>query len=138
MSYAPVAPTWGINNRTVSLRVPAGPPASRHVEHRVAGRRRESLPGRGAGARRHAAWASSARIDPGPPGRGQRLRAGGARRTARRTGRPRSNARRASEFVADALGAEFRAVYLAIKRQECEKFGALVTDRDYEWYLDTA
>ena len=33
MSYAPVAPTWGVNNRSVSLRVPAGPPASRHVEH---------------------------------------------------------------------------------------------------------
>jgi len=36
-SYAPVAPTWGVNNRTVSLRVPAGPPPTRHVEHRVAG-----------------------------------------------------------------------------------------------------
>ena len=36
-SYAPVAPTWGVNNRTVSLRVPAGPPITRHVEHRVAG-----------------------------------------------------------------------------------------------------
>ena len=23
-SYAPVAPTWGVNNRTVSLRIPAG------------------------------------------------------------------------------------------------------------------
>ena len=37
MSYAPVAATWGINNRSVSLRVPAGPSPSRHVEHRVAG-----------------------------------------------------------------------------------------------------
>ena len=36
-SYAPVAPTWGVNNRTVSFRVPAGPPESRHIEHRVAG-----------------------------------------------------------------------------------------------------
>ena len=36
-SYAPVAPTWGVNNRTVSLRVPAGPASGRHVEHRVAG-----------------------------------------------------------------------------------------------------
>ncbi len=36
-SYAPIAPIWGINNRSVSLRVPAGPPASRHVEHRIAG-----------------------------------------------------------------------------------------------------
>ena len=25
-SYAPVAPTWGVNNRTVSFRIPAGPP----------------------------------------------------------------------------------------------------------------
>jgi len=29
-------------------------------------------------------------------------------------------------------------VFLAVKRRECEKFGALVTDRDYEWYLDSA
>ena len=36
-SYAPVAATWGVNNRTVSLRVPAGPAHTRHVEHRVAG-----------------------------------------------------------------------------------------------------
>ncbi|HEY0315633.1 MAG TPA: glutamine synthetase family protein, partial [Sphingomonas sp.] len=36
-SYAPVAPTWGINNRTVALRIPAGSAASRRVEHRVAG-----------------------------------------------------------------------------------------------------
>ena len=36
-SYAPVAATWGVNNRTVSLRIPAGSPASRHVEHRICG-----------------------------------------------------------------------------------------------------
>src|SRR5262249_23086172 len=36
-SYAPLAPTWGVNNRSVSLRVPAGAPETRHVEHRVAG-----------------------------------------------------------------------------------------------------
>src|SRR3546814_10432948 len=36
-SYAPQAAVWGVNNRTVSLRVPAGLPHTRHVEHRVAG-----------------------------------------------------------------------------------------------------
>ncbi|MBS7664466.1 glutamine synthetase, partial [Pseudomonas lalucatii] len=36
-SYAPLAPTWGIDNRTVSLRVPGGPAASRHIEHRICG-----------------------------------------------------------------------------------------------------
>jgi glutamine synthetase len=44
----------------------------------------------------------------------------------------------ASSFIREALGDGFVDVFLAIKRQECEKFGALVTDRDYEWYLDTA
>src|SRR5262245_42551656 len=36
-SYAPMAPSWGVNNRSVSLRVPAGAAATRHIEHRVAG-----------------------------------------------------------------------------------------------------
>jgi glutamine synthetase len=43
-----------------------------------------------------------------------------------------------SAFLADTLGVPFRDLFLAIKRQECDKFGALVTDRDYDWYLDTA
>jgi glutamine synthetase len=37
LSYAPTAPTWGHNNRTVALRIPAGNPAARRIEHRVAG-----------------------------------------------------------------------------------------------------
>jgi glutamine synthetase len=37
LSYAPTAPTWGENNRTVALRIPPGPPKARRIEHRVAG-----------------------------------------------------------------------------------------------------
>ncbi|MBM3521183.1 MAG: glutamine synthetase, partial [Alphaproteobacteria bacterium] len=36
-SYAPVSASWGINNRTVSLRVPAGAAAACHIEHRPSG-----------------------------------------------------------------------------------------------------
>ena len=36
-SYAPVAATWGVNNRTVGLRVTAGPAKTRHIEHRICG-----------------------------------------------------------------------------------------------------
>ena len=36
-SYAPVSASWGINNRTVSLRIPAGPPKACHIEHRPSG-----------------------------------------------------------------------------------------------------
>ena len=36
-SYAPLAKSWGVNNRTVSFRVPGGPAVSRHIEHRICG-----------------------------------------------------------------------------------------------------
>lgn len=36
-SYAPVAPNWGVNNRSVALRIPAGDAAARRIEHRPSG-----------------------------------------------------------------------------------------------------
>jgi glutamine synthetase len=135
MSYAPVAATWGINNRSVSLRVPAGPPPSRHVEHRVAGA--DANPYLVAalvlGAMLHGIDAG---IDPGPPvlGNGYAQATSGELPTQWHAALERAAQ---SAFVAEALGPEFLRIFLAIKRQECEKFGALVTDRDYDWYLDT-
>ncbi len=136
MSYAPVAPTWGVNNRSVSLRIPAGPPASRHVEHRVAGA--DANPYLVAalvlGAMQRGIEGS---IDPGPPvtGNGYEQAARGELPTHWQAALDRAAG---SEFLAWAMGPEFLKVFLAIKRQECEKFGALVSDRDYEWYLDSA
>jgi glutamine synthetase len=136
MSYAPVAPTWGVNNRSVSLRVPAGPPASRHVEHRVAGADANPylvaalvLTGMLHGIEHG--------IDPGPPveGNGYEQLRPGELPTQWHAALERAAT---SQFLADALGGGFLEVFLAVKRRECEKFGALVTDRDYEWYLDSA
>ncbi len=36
-NHAPTIPTWGYDNRTCALRIPAGPPAAKRIEHRVAG-----------------------------------------------------------------------------------------------------
>ena len=36
-THAPLAPTWGYENRTVSVRVPADVPAATRIEHRVSG-----------------------------------------------------------------------------------------------------
>ena len=134
-SYAPVAATWGINNRTVGLRVPAGPPASRHVEHRISGADANPylvaavvLAGMLHGIERE--------LDPGPPIEGNgyaQVTAGGLPLV---WSEALAHAAR-SEFLADALGPEFLGVFLAVKRRECDKFGALVSDRDYQWYLDT-
>jgi glutamine synthetase len=135
LSYAPVAATWGVNNRSVSLRVPAGPPDSRHVEHRVAGADANPylvaalvLAGMLHGIEQG--------IDPGPPveGNGYAQATAGELPTQWTTALAQASR---SSFLADALGAEFLEVFLAVKRRECEKFGALVSDRDYEWYLDT-
>jgi glutamine synthetase len=134
MSYAPVAPTWGVNNRSVSLRVPSGPAVSRHVEHRVAGA--DANPYLVAalvlGGMLHGIEHG---IDPGPAveGNGYAQAPAGELPTQWHAALERT----ASSVFIDAVLGEFRNVFLAIKRQECEKFGALVSDRDYEWYLDT-
>jgi glutamine synthetase len=136
MSYAPVAATWGVNNRSVSLRVPAGPAASRHVEHRVAGA--DANPYLVAAVVLAAMLRGIERgIDPGPPVEGNGYAQARAGELPTQWSAALELAAR-SEFLADALGEEFLTVFLALKRRESEKFGALVTDRDYEWYLDTA
>jgi glutamine synthetase len=135
MSYAPVAPTWGVNNRSVSLRVPAGPAASRHVEHRVAG----------ADANPYLVaalvlggmqYGIDNGIDPGPPvvGNGYEQASRGELPTDWRAALDRAAP---SEFLVRTLGEEFLHVFLALKQREYEKFGALVSDRDYEWYLNS-
>jgi glutamine synthetase len=35
--FAPVNRSWGFNNRSAGMRIPAGPDESRRIEHRVAG-----------------------------------------------------------------------------------------------------
>jgi len=132
-SYAPVAPIWGINNRSVSLRVPAGPPASRHVEHRIAGADANLylvvatvLAGVERGLRE--------RLDPGPPVEGNGYAQAGERTLSRTWHEALERAER-STFLREALGEEFVKIFLAIKRQECERFSAEVSELDYAWYL---
>jgi glutamine synthetase len=134
-SYAPVAPTWGVNNRTVSLRVPAGSPQSRHIEHRVAG----------ADANPYLALAAllagvhcglTGKIDPGPPVVGD-----GYAAAAKSNLRLPSNwfaavdAFEASEPLRDYLGDRFVTMFSKVKRIEQDRFFEVVSPLDYDWYL---
>jgi glutamine synthetase len=137
-SYAPVAPTWGVNNRTVSLRVPAGPPASRHIEHRVAG----------ADANPYLALAAllaavhhglARRTDPGPPVEGD----GYAAAAASHLRLPANwfaavDAFEASTLMRDYLGDRFVTMFGKVKRTEQDRFFEVVSPLDYEWYLKNA
>jgi len=134
-SYAPLAPTWGVNNRSVSLRVPAGPPETRHVEHRVAGA--DANPYLAAAAMLAGTHRGIAgKLDPGPAIEGngyeqvpQSLPSNWYDALARTEG---------SAFLKEYLGARFMEIYCAIKRAEQDRFYSQVTELDFEWYLRTA
>lgn len=134
-TYAPVAPTWGVNNRTVSLRIPAGPPKSRHVEHRICG----------ADANPYLAAAAvlagmhhgiKGKIDPGPAttGNGYLTKTEGLMLNWFDA----LDAFEDSKFIKEYFGPDFVKVFSAVKRAECERFFAQVTDFDYRWHLRTA
>jgi len=132
-SYAPIAPIWGINNRSVSLRVPAGPAASRHVEHRISGAD-ANLYLATAAVLAGAAHGIDLKLDPGPPVEGNGYTQAGERVLPGSWRRALMVAER-SGFLAEALGADFLKIFLAIKLQECARFSAEVSELDYAWYL---
>jgi glutamine synthetase len=134
-SYAPIAPIWGINNRSVSLRVPAGPAASRHVEHRIAGAD-ANLDLAGATVLGAALRGLRERADPGAPVEGNGY-AQSAARVLPATWRAALDGAADSAFLRAALGEEFLKIFLAIKNQECTRFSAEVSELDYAWYLRT-
>jgi glutamine synthetase len=132
-SYAPVAPIWGINNRSVSLRVPAGPAASRHVEHRICGAD-ANLYLAAATVLAAAAHGIAGQIDPGPPVEGNGYAQAGERLLPA-TWRESLDLAARSAFLGEALGPDLLRIFLAIKNQECARFSAEVSELDYAWYL---
>ena len=132
-SYAPIAPIWGINNRSVSLRVPAGPAESRHVEHRIAGAD-ANLYLAVAAVLAAATQGIDGKLDPGPPIEGNGYAEPGDAVLPGSWRRALMLAER-SPFLREALGAEFAKIFLAIKNQECARFSAEVSELDYAWYL---
>jgi glutamine synthetase len=137
-SYAPVAPTWGVNNRTVSFRIPAGPPPSRHVEHRACG----------ADANPYLAVAAvlagmhhgmKSKADPGTAVVGN-----GYDRDNSGDDKPPSNWFAAvdrfhgSAFMRDYLGERFVDMFSIVKRVEQDRYFGVVPTLDYDWYLRNA
>jgi glutamine synthetase len=137
-SYAPVAPTWGINNRTVSFRVPAGPASSRHIEHRVSGA--DANPYLAVAALLAAVHHGLAkRLDPGAP-----IEGNGYAKAAEMGVKLPGNWFAAlelferSERMRDYFGPDFHRLYVAVKRAEQDRFFSRVTELDYDWYLRNA
>ncbi|WP_127103906.1 glutamine synthetase family protein [Pararhodobacter zhoushanensis] len=131
-SYAPVAPTWGVNNRSVALRIPAGDGKARRIEHRPAGVDANPYLVAAtvlAGIRR----GIEQRIEPGAEttGNGYDHHAGGIPRDWRSA----IEAAKGSAFLKDALGDEMHRTFTAVKAAEYTRVARAIPELEYELYL---
>jgi glutamine synthetase len=131
-TYAPLAPTWGYDNRTVALRVPAARGAASRIEHRTAGA--DANPYLAAAAVLAGIHHGLARgLDPGPPTTGNAYEQHAASLPSHWLDALRAFDR--AGVLAEYLGADYCRVYLACKWRELEMFNARVTPTEYDWYL---
>jgi glutamine synthetase len=133
-SYAPVAANWGINNRTVSLRVPAGNAKACHIEHRPSG----------ADANPYLVMAAilagmhygiKEKEDPGSPitGNGYEKRA----KYIPGNWYDAIDAFWRASILKEYFGKEFIDTFCTLKEVEADRFYQEPFQRDFEWYLRT-
>lgn len=129
-THTPTEPTWGYEDRDVALRIPVGDPASRRIEHRVAG------------ADANPYLVLAAILAGVLHGLEEELPApepsGGTQETASELAADWLTATRdfeQSTFVPEYLGAPFQQAMSAIKRFEQDEFNRTITQFEYDAYL---
>ena len=135
-SYAPVSPTWGVNNRSVALRIPAGDIRARRIEHRPAGVDANPYLVAAtvlAGIRHGMAQ----KIDPGTETTGNGYEGGQDAPPIPVDWRSAIEAAKASDFLKSALGADMHRTFTAIKSAEYARVARTVSEVDFDLYLHT-
>jgi glutamine synthetase len=134
-SYAPVSPTWGVNNRSVALRIPAGDIRARRIEHRPAGVDANPylvaatvLAGIRHGLKH--------RIDPGPETTGNGYEAE-TTVVIPEDWRSAIKLAQGSAFLKDALGEDMHRTFTAVKAAEYARVMRTVSEVDFDLYLHT-
>jgi glutamine synthetase len=130
--FTPVNTTWGVNNRSVAFRVPAGGGAARRIEHRIAGAEANPYLVMAAvlAGMHHGLTHGLAATDPSTGNAGEV-----ADPAMPRTLWSALDRLEGSAFLADWLGERYPPAYAAIKRSEFEAFLAEVLPREHDWYL---
>jgi glutamine synthetase len=132
--YVPMAPTWGIDNRTVALRIPTSPEIAKRIEHRVSG----------ADANPYLVMASllagihhgiTNKIDPPKISTGDAIAKHSP--SLPMTWVESLNAFSKSKILKEYFGKEFCHVYYETKNKEMQKFDSNVTPLELDWYLRT-
>ena len=132
--YVPNAPSWGLDNRTVALRVPTGNPEAIRIEQRVAG----------ADANPYLLMASllagvhhglTHLIEPGEPIEGNSYEQ--LEQSLPNNLRDALRALDDSEILARYINPDYIDVFVACKEHELEEFEHSISDLEYNWYLHT-
>jgi glutamine synthetase len=131
-SYAPTTASWGYNNRSVGVRVPASSPEARRLEHRIAGADANPylvlaaiLAGMMEGLERE--------IAPPTP-----IVRNAYEEPAQRLPDAMDDAVRLferSEFIRRAMGVEYRSLFAHLKKAEVAAFEAEITPLERMTYL---
>jgi glutamine synthetase len=134
-SYAPVSPTWGVNNRSVALRIPAGDIRARRIEHRPSGVDANPylvaatvLAGIRHGLKH--------RIDPGAEVTGNGYDAV-TEVVMPDDWRSAIKLAQGSEFLKSALGEDMHRTFTAVKAAEYGRVMRTVSEVDFDLYLHT-
>jgi len=132
-AHAPISPLWGYENRTVSVRVPAGKNSARRLEHRVSG----------ADANPYLVFAVllssiiegiAQQLDAGEPIEGDGYEQGGD--TLPLYLAEAITLFQESDFIRRNLGKELQRIYSLSKLQENAEFRARISELEYQSYLE--
>ena len=131
-AFAPTTATWGWDNRNTALRVPDSDAAGTRIEHRVAGA--DAVPHLViAAVLAGALHGIDNGINPGEPVVGNAVPDDAVRLPA--SWDDALDAFEGSDFIGEVFGEPWRKVFAASKRQEKQKFEAIITTLEYETYL---
>jgi glutamine synthetase len=132
--FVAMAPTWGVDNRTVALRIPNGSGSATRIEHRVAG------------ADANPYLAMSALLAGALHGinndliLGPKTTGNGAEKTPPSLPLNWVDAYSLlsnSQFAANYFGADFLRVYTQVQQQEYDEFNLHVSSLEIDWYQRT-
>ncbi len=131
-AWVPLAPTWGFNNRTVAVRVPATRGANTRLEHRVAGADANPyLVAAAVLAGVHHGLVN--RLDPGPAIAGNAYDQVPASMPA--TWADALAAHDRAVVLPAYIEPEYLRVYGLCKKDERARFEARITPTEYDWYM---
>lgn len=131
-TYVPVNRSWGYNNRSVAIRIPAGEDKNRRIEHRVSGADANpylTLAAILAGIH----YGLTHKVDPPEESTGNACKHAD-------NGLPLQwdaalSRLEGEEILLDYFGEDYCRAYIACKRMELESFLSTPSQKEYEWYL---